>query len=341
MEFSFAAARWLTDDEIASGEPMARDFALGLHAPGRFDRVLDLHECHLQSEWSARLVNGMRDLALSHGWAPWDTRAQDGFLRHLVIRQAAHTPDRMVNLVTNGHDAARMATVADWLRAEFPETTTFVNTIHTGLAQTSYGEAVETVFGPGTIRDMIGDLTFEIASNAFFQTNTRAAEALYAVAAEMADFRETDLVHDLYCGAGTISLYVAPRVRHVVGAELIEAAVENARANAVANGVPNATFVAGDLMRLYTPDFLAAHGTPDVIVVDPPRAGMHPKVVDQIARVAPERIVYVSCNPRTQADDLARLLAAVPDYRVTGVQPVDLFPHTHHVEAVVGLRRGA
>ncbi len=341
MEFSFAAARWLTDDEVASGEPMRRDFALGLHAPGRFDRVLDLHECWLQSEWSARLVNGMRRLALAEGWAPWDTRAQTGFLRHLVIRQAAHTPDRMVNLVTNGHDTARMATVADWLRAEFPETTTFVNTVHTGLAQTAFGEAVETVFGPGTIRDRIGGLTFEIAPQAFFQTNTRAAETLYAVAAEMADLRETDLLHDLYCGAGTISLYVAPRVRHVVGAELVEAAVENARANAVANGIANATFVAGDLMRLYTPDFVGAHGTPDVMIVDPPRAGMHPKVVDQIARVAPERLVYVSCNPRTQADDLARLVAAVPDYRITGVQPVDLFPHTHHVETVVGLRRGA
>lgn len=340
MEFSFAASRWLTDDEIASGEPLTRDFALGLHAPGRFDRVLDLHECHLQSAWSARLVNGMRELALANGWAPWDTRHHTGFLRHLVIRQAAHTDDRMVNLVTNGHDPARMETVAAWLRADFPETTTFVNTVHTGLGPTGLGADAHVVFGPGVIRDRMGRHTFEIAPEAFFQTNTRQAERLYEVAAAMADLRETDLVYDLYCGAGTISLFVADRVRHVVGVELVEAAVENARANAVANGVPNTTFAAGDMLRLFTPDFVAAHGTPDVLIVDPPRAGMHPKVVDQIAALAPERLVYVSCNPRTQADDLARLVAAVPDYWITGVQPVDLFPHTHHVEAVVGLRRG-
>ncbi len=341
MEFSFAAARWLTDAEIASGEPFRRDFALGLHAPGRFDRVLDLHECHLQSEWSARLVNGMRDLALTHGWAPWHIRDHTGFLRHLVIRQAAHTDDRMVNLVTNGHDEERLAIVADWLRADFPEATTFVNTVHTGLAQTSFGEAVHAVFGSGVIRDKIGDHTFEIASNAFFQTNTRQAEKLYAVAAGMADLRPTDRLYDLYCGAGTISLFVADRVAQVVGVELIEEAVANARANAVTNGVGNATFVAGDMLRLFTPAFVEKHGWPDVLIVDPPRAGMHPKVVDQIAALAPERLVYVSCNPRTQADDLARLMAAAPDYRITGVQPVDLFPHTHHIEAVVGLRRDA
>ena len=341
MEFSFAAARWLTEAEIASGEPLRRDFALGLHAPGRFDRVLDLHECHLQSEWSARLVNGMRALALGEGWAPWHVRDHTGFLRHLVIRQSARTADRMVNLVTNGHDPERMATVAAWLQADFPEATTFVNTVHTGVAQTSYGEAVHTVFGPGTIRDRIGAHTFEIASNAFFQTNTRAAETLYRVAAEMADLRPTDLLYDLYCGAGTVSLFVADRVQHVVGVELVEEAVENARTNAIVNGVANTTFVAGDMLKLFTPDFVEIHGRPDVLVVDPPRAGMHPKVVDQIAALAPERLVYVSCNPRSQAEDLQRLLAQVPDYRMVGVQPVDLFPHTHHVENVVGLRRDA
>ena len=309
MEFSFAAQRWLTDAEIATGEDFDRNFALGLHVPGRFDKVLDLETCFLQSEWSARLVNGVRALAKQQGWEPWHARNHTGWLRHLVIRTSAYTEDRMVNLVTRRRHADRMKVFADWLRAEFPEATTLVNTVNEGLANTSYGD-MHVDFGPGTVRDRIGEHTFEYASNAFFQTNTRQAEALYAVAAEMADLKPTDRVYDLYCGTGTISLFVADRVAHVVGVELIEEAVLNARAAAQANGVENTTFVAGDMLKLFTPEFVDEHGRPDVLIVDPPRAGMHPKVVDQIAELRPERLVYVSCNPRTQADDIARLMEA-------------------------------
>ncbi len=338
MEFSFAAQRWLTDAEIATEENFDRNFALGLHVPGRFDKVLDLKTCFLQSEWSARLVNGIRDLARREGWEPWHARENRGFLRHLVVRTSAYTEDRMVNIVTWARDDARMAILADFLKAEFPETTTLVNTVNEGLANTSYGDT-GVLFGPGTVRDKIGQHTFEYASNAFFQTNTRQAEKLYAVAAEMASFTPTDLVYDLYCGTGTISLFVADRVARVVGVELVEEAVVNARAAAEANGVTNATFVAGDMLRLFTPEFVEANGRPDVLIVDPPRAGMHPKVVDQIAALRPERIVYVSCNPKTQADDLARLMEATGNgYRIEAVQPVDLFPHTTHTECVVGLR---
>ncbi len=337
MEFSFSAMRWLTDWEIATGEELDTDFALGLHVPGRFDKVLDLKACYLQSEWSARLVNGVRAFAKEHGWTPWHPREHTGYLRILAIRQSAHTEDRMVNLVTSHHDEARMAAFADWLRAEFPEATTLVNTINSGVAQTAFGEAVHTVFGPGLIRDRIGPHTFEIASNAFFQTNTVAAEGLYAVAREFANLRPSDVVYDLYCGAGTISLFVADAVKKVVGVELVEEAVENARASAEANGVENCTFVAGDMLELFKPELVEAHGRPDVLIVDPPRAGMHPKVVGQIAHLRPERIVYVSCNPQTQARDLAMLQEAAA-YTIEAVQPVDMFPHTHHVESVVGLR---
>ena len=180
------------------------------------------------------------------------------------------------------------------------------------------------------------DRRFALAPTAFFQTNTRQAERLYAVARDFAEFRPDDRVYDLYCGAGTISLFVAPHVREVVGVELVEEAVENARANAEKNGVGNCTFVAGDMLRLFTPEFVEEHGRPDVLIVDPPRAGLHPKVVEQIARLRPERFVYVSCNPQTQARDLALLGGG---YRIEAVQPVDLFPHTHHIENVIGLRR--
>src|SRR5690606_14090755 len=213
MEFSFSAGRWLTDWEIASGEAHDRDFALGLHVPGRFDRVLDLRACYLQSDWSRRLVNGVRAFARQHGWKPWDTRRQRGYLRHLVVRTPAYTEERMVNLVTSREDAERMAAFADWLRAEFPETTTLVNTVNSGPAQTAFGEKAVTVFGPGVVHDRLGRYVFEVAPNAFFQTNTRQAERLYDVAAAFAEFRPGDLVYDLYCGAGTIALYVSEHVR--------------------------------------------------------------------------------------------------------------------------------
>lgn len=335
MEFSFSTNRWLTPKEIATGADFDTNFALGLHVPGNFYKVLDLEECHLQSDLSTRLVNGVRAFAKMHGWKPWDIRAHTGFLRHLVIRQGAHTGETMVNLVTNGRDEARMAELALYLQMEFSEVTTFVNTINTGVAQTSYGEAIHTVFGPGVIHDTIGRYRFEIAPNAFFQTNTRQAEQLYEVARDFADLKPDDLLYDLYCGAGTISLFVAEHVKHVVGVELVEEAVQNARANAKANGVENCTFVSGDMLKLFTPDFVAQHGKPNVLIVDPPRAGMHPKVVRQIAQLRPERFVYVSCNPQSQARDLDVLKEM---YTVEAVQPVDLFPHTHHTENVIKLR---
>lgn len=336
MEFSFADARWLSVDEIASEEVFDRSFALGLHAPGSFEKVLDLERCYLQSDLSVALVNRTRALAKAEGWAPYGQRSHEGFLRHLVIRHGEHTGETMVNVVTNGFDADRMATMANVLQSEFPAVTTFVCTVHTGWGQTAIGERVETIYGPGVLRDRIGDLEFEIAPNAFFQTNTRGAEALYAVARSFADLRPDDLVYDLYCGAGTISLFMAPHVRHVVGVELVPEAIDNARANALRNGIANTTFHAGDLLRVFTPGFVEAHGAPDVLVLDPPRAGVHPKVMEEIARLAPERLVYVSCNPQTQARDLALLQGA---YRLDAVQPVDMFPHTDHVENVARLTR--
>jgi len=352
MEFSFSDERWLTAAEIASGHDIPateaaqpegvrskpKDFALGLHAQGSFAKVLDIEMCFLQSELSVRIVNRLRALAKEEGWVPYGQRSHTGFLRHLVIRHGEHTGETLVNLVTNGYSQPRMDRVAEVLQSEFPQVTTFVCTVNTGLGGTALGERVETIFGPGVLHDRIGDLTFEIAPHAFFQTNTRGAEALYAVAREYADLRPTDLLYDLYCGAGTISLYCASHVQHVVGVELVPEAIENANVNAARNGIENATFVAGDLLRLFTPEFVATHGHPDVLILDPPRAGVHPKVMEEVARLAPERLVYVSCNPQTQARDLALLGDA---YRIEAVQPVDMFPHTDHVECVVKLTRAA
>lgn len=336
MEFSFSASRWLTREEIESGRDFDTDFALGLHVPGNFDKVLDLHECHLQSLLSRKIVNSVRAFAKDRGWAPWDIRKHVGFLRHLVIRSGERTGEVMINLVTNGFEEERMADLAEHLRLDFPTVRTFVNTINTSKAQTAFGEEIHVIYGPGVIHDRIGEYTFEIAANAFFQTNTAQAERLYEVARNFARLRPDDLVYDLYCGAGTISIFLAGHVKRVVGVELIDEAVANARANAAANGVDNCTFVAGDMLEVFNERFVAEHGAPDLLIVDPPRAGLHPKVADRIAAFGPERFVYVSCNPQTQARDLSVMKDA---YQIEAVQPVDLFPHTHHVENVVALRR--
>jgi len=335
MEFSFSADRWLTDQEIKSGEPLDKSYALGLHVPGNFSKVLDLKECHLHSEEGERLLNRFRSFTRELEWKPWNIRNHTGFLRHLVLRKSANTSDFMVNLVTNGYNEERMEACAALFKDEFPEVSTFVNTINTSVAQTAFGEEIRTIYGSGVITDKIGRYTFEIASNAFFQTNTHQAEKLYRVAAEFAELKPTDRVFDLYSGAGTISIYIAEKVAHVTAVELIEAATENARRNAEANGVKNVTFITGDMMKLFREDFIEEHGRPDVLIVDPPRAGMHPKVVDQIIRLRPERFVYVSCNPISQAKDLAKMKDV---FEIEAVQPVDLFPHTYHIENVVKLR---
>jgi len=333
MDFDFSADRWLTREEIDTGKNFDTDFALGLHVPRNFFKVLDLQECHLHSERSVRLINGIRDFVKKQGWAPWDIRNHEGFLRHLVLRTGEKTGDTMVNPVTYEAPDDRVAALADFLQAEFPDVTTYVHTNHTGRSQNPEGEE-QVVFGPGVIYDEIGDYRFEISPSTFFQTNTLQTEQLYEVAREFADLQPSDRLYDLYCGAGTISLFMSEHVAAVIGAELVEDAVENARTNAKMNDVDNCTFVSGDLKNLLTPNFAAEHGAPDVLIVDPPRAGMHKDVVAQIAELAPERFVYVSCNPQTQVRDLERLRDV---YRVDAVQPVDMFPHTPHVENVVRL----
>lgn len=335
MEFSFSTERWLTPEEIASQQPLDRHFAVGLHVPNNFYKVIDLEECHLPEPITVRLLNALRTFFKEQHWEPWDIRRHTGYLRHLVVRTGTRTGEVMVNLITSRYDTVRMAELKAFVQQRFPEVTTLVNTINTSPAQVAYGEATHTIFGPGVIHDKIGPFQFEIAPEAFFQTNTEQAERLYEVTRELAEVKPEDLVYDLYCGTGTISIFIAPHVRHVVGVELVASAVENARANAAANHIPNCTFVAGDLLQVLTPEFVRMHGRPDVIIVDPPRGGMHPQVVRHIAQLRPERLVYVSCNPQTQARDLKLLRE---HYRIEAVQPVDLFPHTDHVECVVALR---
>lgn len=337
MEFSFGSRRWLTQDEVASGREFDRGFALGMFAPGHFDRVLDLEECHLQSELTPRVLATVRALAKREGWDTWDVRRHEGFLRHLVLRTPA-AGGAMVNLVTNGFDAARMERVRAALAAETPEVTTLVNTVNTGVAQVATGETVYTISGDGFVVDRIGELEFEIGPHSFFQTNTRQAARLYEVARDFAELDRDDTVFDLFCGLGTITLFVARDVRLAVGLELDQAAVRAAWRNAERNHIENVSFEVADLGRSLSLGGAQAMGRPDVVITDPPRAGMHKKALHWVLDLRPERLVYVSCNPRTQAQDIAELDRS---YELVRVQPVDLFPHTEHVENVALLvRRG-
>lgn len=342
MEFSFGE-KWLDAAEYKSahdqslGQP-PRVFALGMHPAGLYQKVLDLEECYLQSEESVRIVNFVRRFMISRGVSIYSTHTHAGYLRNLVIRQSAHTRELMVNLVTTDDEPSLMEEFTALLRQEVPAVTTVINNITQRKNLVAIGEEGKIYYGPGFITEMIGGRRYRISANSFFQTNTKQAERLYDVVKRMACLKLDDVVFDLYSGTGTIALHLAEAVSEVVGIESVEPAVEDAKRNAAANNVTNCTFILGDLKERLTKDtaWLANHALPDVVIIDPPRAGMHEKVVREVLNLHPERIVYVSCNPATQARDLKMMSSA---YRIVEVQPVDMFPHTYHIENVVKLIR--
>jgi 23S rRNA (uracil1939-C5)-methyltransferase len=343
MEFSFGE-RWRTHEEMThprsggSATGGVIDPALGLHLPGRYDRVLDLHECWLQSEASARIVNLVREFCLGHDLSVFSTVTQSGYLRNLVIRESKRTGETMVNLVTRDDRPEVMEQLTARLLGEFPLLTTIVNNITERRSQVAVGERERVYHGTGTITEKIGKRTYRISANSFFQTNTDQAERLYDTALGFAHLRPADVVYDLYSGTGTIALHIAGGAGKVIGIESVEQAVDDARKNAEFNEVHNCVFLHGDLKE----KLLASRRQgeplpgPDVVIVDPPRAGMHEKVAREIVSLAPRTIVYVSCNPSTQARDL-KIICESGRYSIESIQPVDMFPHTQHIENVVGL----
>ncbi|NND72479.1 MAG: 23S rRNA (uracil(1939)-C(5))-methyltransferase RlmD [Rhodothermales bacterium] len=331
MEYSFGSKRWLTRAEIGTDIKFEDSVYGGFHVSGNYSKVLDISQCHLQDPISYELLEAIRSHARRKGWSAWDVRTTTGYLRYLVVRTTTASDDVLVNLVTTGFDDDKISEVTSLLQEHFPRVSTFVNTSNTGVAQTAYGDA-NVVFGPGNIVDRIGKYEFEISPQAFFQTNTKQAGRLYEVVLGVGQFAPGDHVYDLYCGAGSISLYLSEYVERITGIEVIASAIENARANATRNGVDNCTFVQGDMLKVLNDDFVSRHGRPDVIVVDPPRSGMHPRVVERLSALRPEKLVYVSCNPRTQARDIELLGSG---WTTGPSHPVDMFPHTHHVENVM------
>lgn len=335
MDFTFGAMRWVELDEP---EGVARDFALGMHVPGRYDRVLDIRSCALHFEEADALLTSARDIAREHGLPPWHVVRHTGLLRHLVLRKGFGTGEIMVDLVTSEDAYAHVDRWAAAMLERHPEVTTLVQNVNTRLASIASGERERVIHGPGTITERIGDLAFTISANSFFQTNSRQAAVLFSIVSELAAPTGDEVVWDLYCGTGALSLAAARTAREVWGFELADSAVEDARANAALNGVKNAHFVAGDVLASVGEASSLAAPSPDLAIVDPPRAGLHPKVLSALLRLAPPRIVYVSCNVHGTAPQVAALVDE-GGYTVERVQPVDMFPHTPHVECVVALRR--
>lgn len=336
MEYSIGHKRWLSQEEINRDEFVSdRCFAAGLHAPGRFDKILNISECHLQHPISYKILDFIRSWCKEHDIPPFNRIDHQGFMRNVVIRKAYHTDDLMVNIVTYQDDQGIMEEMSSALLDEFPEITTIINNVNDTRSPTAVGRYEKVLHGPGFITDHIGPYHFNIDANAFFQTNTRQAERLYEVAKEFSDIQEGEIIYDLYCGVGTLSLFLSDKAKQIVGIELEEVAIQNARKNAEKNQVGNVAFVEGDMKDVFTKEITDEYGEPDCLITDPPRSGMHPDVVERLKKLKVPKLVYVSCNSSTMARDLKELAEV---YEILEIQPVDMFPQTYHIETVANLR---
>lgn len=329
LEFSFSSKRWLTPAELADGQSNEED-VLGFHRAGAFDKVVNIEHCFLQSDPCNAIRNRMRSLAIAHELSFYDARINEGFMRNVIIRVT--TLEEVMVIIAFQQDAPQQfRPFLDELLAEFPQITTLLYCINPKVNDFMMDLDMIPYYGKGYIEEQLGHIRFKIGPKSFFQTNTLQAQRLYDVVVEFADLRGTENVYDLYTGIGSIALYMARYCRQVVGIEEIAAAIEDAKENAVLNNIDNATFYAGDVKAILTTDFAAQNGKPDLLITDPPRAGMHPQVVEMLLQLEAPKLIYVSCNPATQARDL-NLLAK--KYIVQKVRPVDMFPHTHHLESV-------
>ncbi len=341
MEYTFSDKKWRTWEEVKSGKDFEDSSnALGFHIPGAFDKVLHIDECHLQADLGNEIRNFIYDYAEEHGLTFYNIRENRGLLRTVMIRIAS-TGDVIVCLEFVEKDKEASGAILSALRERFPVISALLYVVNLKVNDTIADQDVHVFSGSEYIEEEMEGLRFRINAKSFYQTNSRQAYELYKVARRFAgleekksDGGELPLVYDLYTGTGTIANFVARNARQVIGIEYVEEAIADAKVNSAVNGIGNTLFYAGDMKNVLTDDFISRHGRPDVMIIDPPRAGMHEDVVKVILNSEPDVLVYVSCNPATQARDLALLDAK---YRVTDVQPVDMFPHTHHVENVVRL----
>lgn len=338
LEFGFSNKKWLTQEEISSGQKFDNMDAVGFHIPGAFDKILDIDKCLLMSDINNRLRNSIREYAISHQLSFYDLRAQTGLLRNMMLRTSA-TGEIMLLMqfcIRTDEEQSQANQVLAHVHTNFPEVTSLLWVNNLKCNDTIGDLDIQTYAGTDYIYETMENLRFKVGPKSFYQTNTEQAYELYKVARNFAGLTGNELVYDLYTGTGTIANFVAKQARQVIGIEYVPEAIEDAKVNAQLNNLDNTLFYAGDMKDILNREFIEKHGTPDVIITDPPRAGMHTDVIDSILFASPQRIVYVSCNPATQARDLQLLSVA---YQVKAVQPVDMFPQTHHVENVVLLEK--
>lgn len=334
MEYTFSNSRWLTETEIKSEEDFSNRSALGFHVPGRFDKIVDIKECHLQDSISDEIRNFVNSYSTENDLSFFDLREQKGLLRNLIIRNTVKGEVMLVLAVTAFNENVKR--LLENIKDKFPSITSLNYVVNDKKNDTIFDLEVVCFSGKVHITEEMKNLKYRIGPKSFYQTNSLQAEKLYELTKKFAEINKTDLVYDLYTGTGTIANYLASDAKKVIGIEYVKAAVEDARENAILNNINNTEFFAGDMQALLTPDFFSKHGIPNIIITDPPRAGMHPDVVVNIKNSGAKRIVYVSCNPASQARDLEILDEA---YEVKILQPVDMFPHTAHVENIAVLHK--
>jgi 23S rRNA (uracil1939-C5)-methyltransferase len=357
LEFTFSNKRYLLPEEINTQQllrenapkdennlPIAESQtpplggwgagALGFHVPRLFDKIIDIAECYLMDGVNNSIRNTIRDFALQNNYSFYDVREHTGWLRNIVIRYCT-TGELMVNVIFNYEDETERKKLLQHVLEQVPAITTLLFTINPKWNDTIYDLTPQVYFGKGFVLEKLEDFVFKISPKSFFQTNTKQAEKLYGVTRDFAGLTGNEVVYDLYCGTGSIGIFVSKQAKKIIGVEVIEDAIEDAKENAALNNITHAQFFAGDVIKICNDEFFATHGKPDVIITDPPRAGMHDKLVNKLLEIAAPKIVYVSCNTATQARDIGLLSEK---YSVEKIQPVDMFPHTHHIECVVLLK---
>lgn len=333
LEYTFSNKSWLTFEQMKSGEEFPDRNAVGFHIPGAFDKVLNINKCWLQDDISNEIRLFIRDYALSKGYTFYDLKNQQGLMRTIMVRITS-TCEIMLIVVFGEDNPEAVNDVMGAIKEKFPQITSLLYVINLKVNDTIGDQEVITYAGKPYIEEEMEGLKFRIGPKSFYQTNSHQAYKLYSKTREFAHLTGNELVYDLYTGTGTIANFVARQCRKVVGVEYVPEAIDDARLNSQVNGIDNTLFYAGDMKDILTDSFVAEHGVPDVMIIDPPRAGMHEDVVKVILNAAPKRIVYVSCNPATQARDVALLDCK---YKITDIQPVDMFPHTHHVENIIAM----
>lgn len=335
MEFSFSNSRWLTEDEIGSTEDLGNRNALGFHIPKMWDKILDINKCHLQEDPSNQIRNEIRAFANENNLTFFNPRAHEGLLRTLMMRTAS-TGEIMVLVQFFENDKAGRELLLDHIYEKFPQITSLQYVVNNKANDTLYDQKIQLYKGRDYILEEMEGLKFSINAKSFYQTNSDQAYELYKITRDFAGLNGTETVYDLYTGTGTIAQFVSKKAKKVIGVESVPEAIMDAKANAERNNITNCEFYVGDMKVVFNESFIGQHGKPDVIITDPPRDGMHKDVIEQILKIEPEKVVYVSCNSATQARDLALM---DEKYKVTRVRPVDMFPQTHHVENVVLLER--